>query len=341
MPLEPTQNAPAGAPAAAPAPVAPPAPAAPEAISPVATVGEPDWSKLALFKPDPASAALKTEPPAPAKPPEVPAALDPAKAEGEAAKAEGQPPEDGLGTSRLAPLVKRERALTVKEKDIKDREKALEEREGKLRAATPDEALKAVGWTMPQLLEFVANGQKLTPDQSAAAKSKSVESTLEEIRSWQKQRDEAEQQAQAKQAQEQVKTSVLDTIKGAPDKYETIRALGEEETVFNELVRHYRETGEVLPPAEVADHVEQYLAQREEQRLARLLTTKRFQGKIPAIQKAEPQRPASSSPPANQGQTDDASPRTLTNHLAATAPPRKTKTDDELLDEAARLVRFR
>jgi len=152
----------------------------------------------------------------------------------------------------------------------------------------------------------------------------------------------AERQAQDQQQRDQLvstfQNGIKDYVESNADKYELIKAFGAHDQIFNMIHNHWRQTGgpdggEYLPVQQVAEYLENQMFEEAQ----KLMTLKKLTPK----QEAQVQAALDSKvdAPAVKPQ-----PKTLTNNLSSSgaqpATSRGRVSDDESLQEAAKLIRW-
>ena len=189
----------------------------------------------------------------------------------------------------------------------------------------PLKALEAMGIKYDDLVNFVLNGEKPTPEQEIS----SVKSQLEAFRREQEERELAKEKA-AQEAAHKEYEATIEAFKGKvneyittnSEKFELINLHEANGLVFDTIEEYFNNTGKIMTIEKAAELVEGYL---EEQIESTITKTKKFQSKL-APKKDEPQPQASKGP----------SP-TLNNTIAASSaapsflPPR---TEQERIQRA-------
>jgi hypothetical protein len=189
----------------------------------------------------------------------------------------------------------------------------------------PLKALEAMGIKYDDLVNFVLNGEKPTPEQEI----NSVKSQLEAFRREQEERELAKEKA-AQEAAHKEYEATIEAFKGKvneyittnSEKFELINLHEANGLVFDTIEEYFNNTGKIMTIEKAAELVEGYL---EEQIESTITKTKKFQSKL-APKKDEPQPQASKGP----------SP-TLNNTIAASSaspsflPP---KTEQERIQRA-------
>lgn len=169
--------------------------------------------------------------------------------------------------------------LTASEKRLREKEESfkkerdeimsLKEEISKLKE-NPLQALEAAGWSFKDLAEMILNDEKPTTEQR-------IESLEERILSEKKEREEREQaqktaeeekikqfeEQRAKEAIEKAHRDIKELVDGS-DEYEMIQAEGAYDLVWEVIEEAYNATEKVLPFAEAAQKVEEYLTQEAE-----------------------------------------------------------------------------
>lgn len=269
-----------------------------------------------------------TAPDAPVIAPDASAAPEASQAAPESTP-EAKPP--ARESARFAELAKRQRELTQRQLELKAKEERLTPVEQALAKAkeNPLAALEALGMTYEDLTHFILNeGKEPEPEDKLAA----IEKRLNE-------RETAEREAREKEAAERVeatltqfKTSIADTAKASPDKYELILNAGDygTELVFDTVSEYFQTHGEVLPIETALEHVEAYF----EKEALRIAQANKIKAKL--VPPVEPKEKDKS--PERQTGTNV----TLTNKLVSSAAEATAKrlSEEESKRAAAALLRW-
>lgn len=261
-----------------------------------------------------------------AKPAETPAATPDAKVETHAADPKpvetAKPAEDPVLQKNFAALTRREKEATAA--IAKARE--AEAKWAKV-ATDPVTALQEAGWSMKDLAELVLNDGKLPAEKRA----KIAEERIAKIEAD----TVAQQQAQAAQAIDSLKSRIRETIDGNKDKYELVAVNESSEAVYSVIEQHFSETGEILPIEDALEAVESHLLKQIQEKA---LKTQKVQRLLQPQVTVDPSKPSTTDTAAKPITAP-----TLTNK-ATTAPtptpqPQKWLTDDESKAAAADLLR--
>jgi hypothetical protein len=212
----------------------------------------------------PASAApVRTEVVAPQ--PEVQVPAPEAKADGAApeTKVETKPDEPKLG-QRFAQLSKRERELLQKEQALKEREEKVSPLTAALTAKDKRKLLDEMqthGITFEDLTEFILNEGEETPP-PAPTVSDEVKALREKIEAKEKAEQEARDAEAKKATQTQIdnfKASIKSAAESKSDEYKYVNKLEQHSLVYDVILGHHAEHGEVLPIEEALKLTETYL----------------------------------------------------------------------------------
>lgn len=269
-----------------------------------------------------------TAPAAPVIAPDAPAAAE-AVAVAPEGTTETKPP--ARESARFAELAKRQRELTQRQLELKAKEERLSPVEQALAKAkeNPLAALEALGMTYEDLTHYILNeGKEPEPEDKLAA----IEKRLND-------RETAEREAREKEAAERVeatltqfKTSIADTAKASPDKYELILNAGDygTELVFDTVSEYFQTHGEVLPIETALEHVEAYF----EKEALRISQANKIKAKlVPPVEPKEKDK----NPERQTGPSV-----TLTNKLVSSAAESTAKrlSEEESKRAAAALLRW-
>ena len=242
---------------------------------------------------------------------------------------EGKPP--ARESARFAELAKRQRELTQRQLELKAKEERLSPVEQALAKAkeNPLAALEALGMTYEDLTHYILNeGKEPEPEDKLAA----IEKRLND-------RETAEREAREKEAAERVeatltqfKTSIAETAKASPDKYELILNAGDygTELVFDTVSEYFQTNGKVLPIETALEHVEAYF----EKEALRIAQANKIKAKL--VPPAEPKE-KDKTPERQAGTTV-----TLTNKLVSSSAESSAKrlSEEESKRAAAALLRW-
>jgi hypothetical protein len=174
-----------------------------------------------------------------------------------------------------------------------------------LKAKDPIAAMKLAGFTDTEVFNFYANAEA-NKKAAESPEAKAVAAAEAKIKEFEERQTKAAQDAKAAQDTQtitQFKGKISQTVAADKDKYEFCNFHGPaaEALIYETVEAVFKESGDVLTPAEASDLVEKYY---EDQAKAQL-TLKKLGVKAPeAPAKPEPSAPAPS--------------KTLTNRVAAT-----------------------
>lgn len=201
--------------------------------------------------------------------------------------------DEGQVSARFAALNKKEKALTVKEKEISEKAKRYEPiieamanfKENPLAAL---DAMEADGFTFEMLAQAYIDRQNGKPTtQTEDDKLKALQDRLDAMdREKEENAARAEQERLEKQVND-FKKQISTYVEAGGEKYELIQANNALDVVYNVIEAHYEQTQEILPIDKAADQVEDYLFEEAK----RLLNVKKlgYQPPAPAPEPAKPQ----------------------------------------------------
>lgn len=260
-------------------------------------------------------------------------------------------PKDDLNASRLAIFAKKEAALHREREALKTErdswQKEKEEAEGyrtkgktfdDMRAKDPIAALKVLGFTDTEIMNFLAEGEKKEASPEDIAR-KIAQEEAQKIRDELKAQHEAGEKDQQEKAIARLKSDITSTIKTQADKFEYCSFEGPEAElqVYEIIVENLRENGELLDVEQAFQMAEEYYEARD-----KAMAGLKKRQPIPATPAAEPDTlPPTGDTAARGGRTGSAPtsnvpqppqrPKTLTNAVAATAgatiPRRETPAE--------------
>lgn len=222
---------------------------------------------------------------------------------------------------RQREIVQREQALKEQASKVEPIAKAIEEARA---SKNPAKILEAAGFTLDDVIEFYANGAEETP----VAPEKTVEELVDE-RLEAKRREEAEADRVAK-VEKQIsdfKASIKSTAEAGGDAYELVNRFAQHDLVYDVVLQHHADHGEVLPIEKALQHVEDYL-------LAQISDVKKLSARRPVGVEA-PQ----ASPPSREPRTP---PFTLSSREAAPTQvqPQRKMSREEAREAAVAALKF-
>jgi len=160
----------------------------------------------------------------------------------------------------------------------------------------PLKALEAMGIKYDDLVNYVLNGEKPTPEQEFSSLKGEIQKLREEQENRELERDRMAK-ADAEKAYEETisafKTKVTEHITGNPDKYELIALHEAEALVFDTIEEYFNSSGKIMAIDKASELVEQYL---EEQFESTLSKAKKFQNKFAPKKDDQPQTTQSKGP---------------------------------------------
>jgi len=247
---------------------------------------------------------------------------------------EPEPEEDPKFASRFAALTKKEREIIQRERAFKEQQAKLQAYEKAMQQAkqNPLEYLQAAGLTLEEALQQIINEGKEPTEQDRLS---SVEQKIKDYEEHQRQLQIRAQEYRKQQELATIHKEIESFVEQNEEQYELIKAYNNIDLVWNVIERTYMETGGKvhLTTEQACQAVEEQLLSEkmEELELARKL--KKLQAKLaPEVSAESKQQPVSKT----------VSP-TLTNSggTVSTSPPRKFRTKEESLAEAAKLLKWK
>lgn len=267
-------------------------------------------------------AAKQTEAPAPTAAPPAPEA-----------------PKQDLVSPKLAELQRRERETLQREAALKEKEsrlKEVDELEALRRKGDIDGALRRLGLTSEQVVDYLANQKRVTPELETKLLEERVQAMLQPVLEKHKQLDsEAKANAEAQKQRalsEATAAFQSDILKAAAGKLEYVAALPDEagplaiSILQRELHARQQQAGRALFESElptvewVAAETEKALEEAYTKRQAALLTVNKFKSKLGGVVS----QPAAPTAASESGPTRAA--RTLSNSSVAAPPANRTPT---------------
>jgi len=245
-----------------------------------------------------------------------------------------EPEEDPKFASRFAALTKKEREIIQRERAFKEQQAKLQAYEKAMQKAkeNPLEYLQAAGLTLEEALSQIINEGKEPTEQD---RLNSIEQKIKDYEEHQKQLQLRAQEYRKQQELAAIHNDIKAFVDQNEEQYELIKAYNNIDLVWSVIERTYLETGGKvhLTTEQACQAVEEQLLSEkmEELELARKL--KKLQAKLaPEVSTESKQQPVSKT----------VSP-TLTNSggTVSTSPPRKFKTREESLADAARLLKWK
>lgn len=193
---------------------------------------------------------------------------------------------------KFAALSKKEKELFLREKELKERMKLVERYEtlDKLKAEDPFKFMQEQGVDFDKLVERAAKeGQEPTVDDKVEALQKRLEDALKRL----EEKERLEAQTKEQQVIDNYRRKVHDEVKADPEKFELIHLSESFDDVFDLIHEHFEKTraetgqGEIIPTAQAAQMVEDYLMQSYQ----KVVKAKKLMGS-PQGKQAEPEMKA-------------------------------------------------
>lgn len=261
-----------------------------------------------------ALAAEDAEEPEETETPEAPAEAAPAETP---EQTPAEPEAEGLQSEKIAKvfesLARKEKALRVREQEMRAKYAAVEAME-KARAAAaagdPNEALRLIGLDYSQLTTAMLQRK---PENAYEKRIAELETALQA-------RTEQETRAAQEQAVARDIAILERQAKANQDRYAaTLAEEGGIGLAYDVVREHYERTGQVMPVEEALDRVETYLIDRAQ----RIVSAKK---QVPQ----GTQKPGIPAQPARPGQRSADGPRTLTTQLPTVSERGGGEVDDDL-----------
>jgi len=284
--------------------------------------------------------AMVTGQPAAATPPPAPelTVVPPATPETTAATSPADPPatpkaEDPVQSNRLAIFAKKEASLQKEREQVKSEREAFAKEKAeadhyRTRGKQFDEtfakdkvaALRMLGLTDTDIINILAEVQKV-PDDPVEAAKKAAQDLIDEDR---KKREKADADAAAAQNErmiKQLKSDITTTITKNAEKYEYCAFEGAEaeHQAYEIIVENLKVNNELLTIEQALDIAEEFYEEKDRAMSA----LKKRQAKSPAVPAAEATTaaapPAQAAPKSTAPSAPPSPPKTLTNRVAPTA----------------------
>jgi len=226
------------------------------------------------------------------------------------------PADDQRMGRKFAELTRRQRDLVQREQAMKDQATKVEPLSRAIEEAraskNPAKILAAAGFSLDDVIEFYAQGGE---DAVEATPEKSVEDMVDE-RLAKKQQEEAG--ARYDQQITDFKASIKETAAADQDAFELVNKFEQHDVVYDVILAHHTQSGEVLSVTDALALVEQHLFSQ-----------------ISGLKKTQPKPQA--SPQSREPRTQF----TLSQSQAAPMPPAQTKlTPQQAKDRAVSMLRF-
>lgn len=204
----------------------------------------------------------------------------------------------------------------------------------KLRDENPLEFLKQFNVSTDKII------QKMVED-AEKARPQTLEEKHEQLEKKMLEREEKERLAAEEaviqqerlylnRASSDYQAVIKNVVEGDPSKFELINKLGQQERVWQHVIKHFKDTKVVLPPAIVAEVVEESLREQYKQEYERFSNTEYFQ-KLTGKSAAN-QSDVQATPSHNQ--------LTQTSSRSSSNVRRTDLTPEEALQEAVAMLRY-
>lgn len=222
-------------------------------------------------------------------------------------------------------------------------QRRLEQFEGKRKNALrdPKGVLAELGLDLDTIVRaHIDEGP--TPDvlmRDLESRSKSeveqIKQELQKLREEQAAKEQRAQAAEAERAAFALRAEIQSVIQSDPDKYELTASLGQESEVFELMRLAYQQQGTILPVAQAADMIENFLLDQAKQAARAKKVAALFQPQAPTAP-TQAGKPATQAKSASDAREPKAS-VTLTDKLA-TSPAQPAEVDDLGREEALEVI---
>lgn len=253
--------------------------------------------------------------------------LTPVKPQPAEAAVPAEPKSEPRLGPKFAELAKRERAQFQREESIKAQAASLAPLQEALANAktNPLKLLEAAGLTYEEISEFIlSDGESVLEDTSVEKKLSDLQAKIEA-------KEAAESKAKADTQQATVDTQIaafkqsISTEVASNPAYELIHSLGQEEMVYEVVLSHFNETGNVLPLPEALEAIESYLTEQSQ----KILKAKKFA--TPGAQAITQPEPKAKNPFT----------LSRTHNSPSSTSPNENLTASQSRDRAASMIRFK
>lgn len=244
--------------------------------------------------------------------------------------------EDPKFAARFAALSRKEKELMQRERQFKENQAKLAAYEKALQTAkqNPLEYLQAAGLTLEEALQQIIAQDEPETEQS---RLKAIEKKVQEYEEGIRRQREAQMEAQKQYELNQIKQTISQYVDENAETYELIKEYNAIDDVWSVIERTFIETGGKvhLTIEQASKAVEDHLFKEAEQEAQRIARLKKLQkniqqsSSVDSVQVSKEEKVSKPSP-------------TLTNQSVSTSTePKKFKTREESLAEAAKLLRWK
>lgn len=220
-----------------------------------------------------------------------------------AANEGGESAEDERFAQKMAIIMRREKQLLEKERQLKDRLrtdpeflefqkfKKLREKAGE----APDELLKEFGWDYDRLIRHKLGEKEKEPSQE-----EKLQARIDALEEKLSQREKTEQETQAQAQERAALHQIQKELEANNEEFELTLLNNASNLVYDVIKEHYSSTGEILPTKQAAQAVEDYLDKETEKLTKSRKLRKRF---IPDEPVDTEGKEAQESPPTQAKET--------------------------------------
>jgi hypothetical protein len=259
-------------------------------------------------------------------------------------KGETPPAKDDKFASKFAALSRKERSIQQKEAELKaaraeiererDQWKAIADKKAKARE-NPIEWLQEAGLTYDEVTEWMLGNRRSPQEEKLSEHEKLIKEMAQKLEKSETEKAQIEAQTKI----DAFKNTIRETVQKKSDDYELIGRFNQYETVYNVIEQHWKQTNRLLSIEEACNVVENFLEQKAEEEAKLFLDSKKLKSKFSGFNPGKRDEPNLDRQQANQPKQQT---KTLTNGMAQNSAPAVTRaiTDDERLNEAAKLIRF-
>lgn len=232
-------------------------------------------------------------------------------------------------------------ALSRKEKELINRERAFKEQQAQIQAyekarqsakQNPLEYLQAAGLTLEEAIQQIIKGDQ---PPTVEDRVKSVESQIEEYKKqaaeWQKRAQQAKQQ----QELQQIHNSISEYVGQNSEQFELVHAYNDIDTVWKVIEQTYIETN-----GQVHLTIEQACQAVEEDLLEQKMNDLKKASNLKKLQKLLTNSEVSTDSKSQEVSKRTISPTLTNNSGVTTNTPKKFKTREESIAEAAKLLKW-
>jgi hypothetical protein len=272
---------------------------------------------------------------------EIPAEPDSSQPVVPAEEAPKPKQKEDASAARFAELQRRTKEQYKKGQELKQLEEQLSPIQSAMAKSkeNPLALLEAAGLSYEDLTDFILNNALNQPE-NATQKSE-IEQKVEALEAKLKAEEDAKVSAAEKEHEEYVQKSIesfnstVIELADSSEDFELIKVTESHSMVYDLVLAHHAQTGEVLPVVKAMEAIEAYLLQELEEKA---LKTNKIKQKFAATQANSSQATVSAQKPAAQKPTITLSSSMLTQSTVST--PAEKLTPQQARDRAIAMLKF-